>query len=134
MLQWSSYLYKHCWRYGESNDSVNCILLENIYKEIPINVSLLTTPVKDAPSISKAFTISKLEKAAKIQLKQAILRDVKQQLPNEAKEKGNFDEFLRSLYHQISSLKSEIWFLRERVTEKPCHLNTAQIKLLWMEK
>ena len=41
---------------GESNDSINDILLENIDKEIPINFSLLTRPVKDTPS-----TISKLE-------------------------------------------------------------------------
>ena len=71
---------------GESNDSINGILLENIDKEIPINFSLLTTPINDTPSISKTFTISKLEnyidenydEAAKIQLKQATLREVKQ--------------------------------------------------------
>ena len=75
---------------GESNDSINGILLETSDKEIPINCSVLTTPVKDTPSISKTSTISKLEnyidenygKAAKIQLKQAILREVKQKLPN----------------------------------------------------
>ena len=78
---------------GESNDSINGILLENIDKEIPISFSLLTTPIEDTPSISKTSTISKLEnyidenydEAAKIQLKQAILRKVKQQLPNETK-------------------------------------------------
>ena len=31
---------------GESNDSINGTLLENIDKEIPINLSLLTTPAK----------------------------------------------------------------------------------------
>ena len=46
---------------GESNDSSNGILLEKIDKEIPINFSLLTTPIKDTPSISKTSTISKLE-------------------------------------------------------------------------
>ena len=46
---------------GESNDSINGILLENIDKEIPINFSLLTTPIKDTPSISKTSTIPKLE-------------------------------------------------------------------------
>ena len=78
---------------GERNDSINGILLENIDKEIPINFSLLTTHVKDTPSISKTSTISKLvnyidenyDEAAKIQLKQTILREVKQQLPNETK-------------------------------------------------
>ena len=80
---------------GESNDSINGILLENIDKEIPTNFSLLTTPMKDTPSISKTSTISKLEnyidenydEAAKIQLKQAILREVKQQLPNDKRKK-----------------------------------------------
>ena len=111
---------------GESNDSVNGISFENIDHEIPINLSLLTTPAKDTPSIGKTSTISKLEnyvdenydEAAKIQLKQAILREVKQQLPNETKEKGHLDELLRSLHSQISSLKSEIGFLREEVKEK----------------
>ena len=78
---------------GESNDSFNGILLENIDKKIPINFSLLATPIKDTPSISKKSAISKLEnyidenydEAAKIQLRQAILREVKQQLPNETK-------------------------------------------------
>ena len=46
---------------GESNDFINGILLENIDKEISINFSLLTTPVKDTPSISKTSSISKLE-------------------------------------------------------------------------
>ena len=90
---------------GESNDSINEILLEKINKEIPINFSLHTTPVKDTPSISKTSTISKLEnyidenfdEAAKIQLKQAILGEVKQQLPSETK-KGHLDELLRSLH------------------------------------
>ena len=84
---------------GESNDSINGILLENIDKEIPINFSLLTTPIKNTASISKTSTISELEncidenydKAVKIQLKQAILREVKQQLLNETKEKGHFE-------------------------------------------
>ena len=107
---------------GESNGSINDILLENIDKEKPINFILLATSVKDTPckrhSFSKTFAISKLEnyidesydELAKIQLKQAILRDVKQKLPNEAKEKRHLDELLRSLYNQISLLKSKIGF------------------------
>ena len=97
---------------GESNNFINGILLENIDNETPINFSLLTTPIKDTPSISKTSTISNLEnyidenydEAAKIQLKQAILHQVRQQLPNETKEKGHLDELLRSLHNQISSL------------------------------
>ena len=45
------------------------------------------------------------------------MRIKKQQLPNETK-KGHLDEFLRSLQNQISSLTSEIGFLREEVKEK----------------
>ena len=37
----------------ESKDFINDILLKNIDKEITINFSLLTTPVKDNPSMSK---------------------------------------------------------------------------------
>ena len=114
---------------GKSNDSINSILLENINKEIPINFSLLTTPAKDTSSIGKTSTISKLEnyidenydEAAKIQQKQAILREVKQLIPNETKEKGHLDELLRSLHSQIFSLKSEIRFLREEEKKKQCH-------------
>ena len=109
---------------GESNYSFfNAILLENIDKKIPINFTLLTTPVKNTPSISKTSTISKLEnyidenhdEAAKIQLKQAIVQEVKQQLANETKEKAHLEQLFRSLHSQISSLKSEIGFLREEV-------------------
>ena len=46
---------------GERNDSINDILLRNIDKKITINFSLLTTPVKDNPSLIKTSTISKLE-------------------------------------------------------------------------
>ena len=65
----------------ESNGSFKGMLLENVNKEIPINFSLLTTPVKDTPIMSKAFTICKLEnymdksygEAAKMQMKQDTL-------------------------------------------------------------
>ena len=121
---------------GENNDSINVVLLENIDKEIPINFSLLITPVKDTPSLSKTSTISTLENcidenyddATKIQLKQAILREVKQQLPNETEEKGHPDELLRSLHSQISSLKSEISFSRE--VKDNVIKNTTQTQLL----
>ena len=111
---------------GESNESINSILLENIDKEILTNFSFLTTPINNTPSISKTSTISKHEnyinenydEAAQMQLKQTFQRKVKQQLPNQTKEKGHLDELLRSLHNQISSLKSEIGFLREEVKEK----------------
>ena len=45
----------------ESNDPINGILLENIHKVIPINFSLLATPLKDTPFINKTSTISILE-------------------------------------------------------------------------
>ena len=45
----------------ESNDFINDIFLENIVKDIPINFSLLTTPEKNTPSISKTSVISKIK-------------------------------------------------------------------------
>ena len=45
----------------ERSCSINDILLENIDKEIPINFSLLATPEKDTPSISKTSINSKLK-------------------------------------------------------------------------
>ena len=46
---------------GERNDSINDILLKSIDKKITINFNLLTTPVKENPSLIKTSTISKLE-------------------------------------------------------------------------
>ena len=101
----------------------NGMLSENIHKDIPINFSLLTSPVKDTLSIGQTSFISKLENyidenyddVAKIQLTQAILWEVKQHLLNKAKEKGLLDELLCSLHNQISSLKSGIGLLRKEV-------------------
>ena len=56
--------------------------------------------------------------------KQTILREGKQQLPNKTKEKGHFNELLRSLHSQISSLKSETGFLSEEVKEKNSVIRT----------
>ena len=103
---------------GESNDSINGILLKNINKEIPINFSLLTTLVKDTSSISKTSTISKLQnyidenydEAAKIQLKQAVLWEVKQQLPDETKERGHLDNFLAVFAVKFFYLKVKLVF------------------------
>ena len=103
---------------GESNDSINGILLKNINKEIPINFSLRTTLVKDTSSISKTSTISKLQnyidenydEAAKIQLKQAVLREVKQQLPDETKERGHLDNFLAVFAVKFFYLKVKLVF------------------------
>ena len=52
----------------------------------------------------------KTDEAAKIQLKQAIQRKVKQQIPNETKEKGNLDELLRSLHNKFLHLKLKLAF------------------------
>ena len=108
---------------GEISDYINGILLENIDKEIPINFSLPAIPAKDTSSVSKSSTISKLEnyidenydKAAKIQLKQTILREVKQQLTCETKEKGHLDRLPWSLHNQVSPLKIEIGYLRKEM-------------------
>ena len=103
---------------GESNDSINGILLENIDKEIPINFSLLTTPVKNTLSIGKTSTISKLEnyidenydEAVKIQLKQAILREVKQQIPSETKKKDTLMNFFAVFTVKFLHLKVKLAF------------------------
>ena len=89
---------------------------------------------EDTSSITKTTTISKLEnyiddnydEAAKIELRQTILRELKE-LPNETKEKGHLDELLRSLHYQISSPKSEIGFLREDVKEKNNVIRTLSL-------
>ena len=104
---------------GESISSFNDIGLEKFDKEIPIKLSLRATPVKDTPSISKLSIIPNHEnyidenynKAAKIQLKQTILPEIKQ-LSNKIKEVGHLDRLLHNLHSQIFSLKSKIGFLR----------------------
>ena len=93
---------------GESSDSINGILLENINKKVPINFSLLSTPIKDTPSIRKTSTISKLENY----IDENYDEEKKDTL---TKEKGHLDELLRSLHNRISSLTG---FLREEVKEK----------------
>ena len=98
---------------GESNDCINGILLKkNIYKEIPINFCLLTTPVKDTHSINKTSTIFKLE---------SYIETWKLLLPNETKEKGHLDKRLCSLHYQISSLETKTEFLSEEIRKKQCH-------------
>ena len=103
---------------GESNDSINGILLECIDKEISINFSLLTTPVKDTLSIGKTYTISKLEnyidenydEAVKIQLKQAILREVSNRFLMRQKKKDTLMNFFAVFTVKFLHLKVKLAF------------------------
>ena len=103
---------------GEKNKSINDILLQRIYKDIPINLSLLTTPIKDTPSINKRSTTSTLEididenynKAAKMQLKQVIQWEVKQQLPNKSKKNDTLMKFFAVFVVKFLHLKVKFVF------------------------
>ena len=73
---------------GENNDSFfDRILLKNINEEIPIDVNLIDTSAKNSPPTTKTNSFSAQTKES---------------------------ELLQSLKHQISSLKSEITFLKEK--------------------
>ena len=103
---------------GEKNKSINDILLQRTDKDIPINLSLLTTPIKDIPSINKRSTISTLEndidenynKAAKMQLKQVIQWEVKQQLPNKSKKNDTLMKFFAVFVVKFLHLKVKFVF------------------------
>ena len=58
-----------------SNGSFKGMLFENVNKEIPINFNLLTTPIKDTPSMSKLenYIDKSYGEAAKMQMKQDTL-------------------------------------------------------------
>ena len=103
---------------GEKNKSVNDILLQRTDKDIPINLSLLTTPIKDTPSINKRSTTSTLDididenynKAAKMQLKQVIQWEVKQQLPNKRKKNDTLMKFFAVFVVKFLHLKVKFVF------------------------
>ena len=110
---------------GENNDSFfDKMLLKNIYEEIPIDVNLIDMPTKNSFSTTRTSTFSKLEnyidndkkydETAESQHKNEILLELKNNFSAQTKESG----LLQSLKNQISSLKSEITFLREELKEK----------------
>ena len=110
---------------GESNDSfLDKILLNNIGAEIPIDVNLINTPTKNLPSTKRTSTVSnqenyiendkKYDQPTENRHKKEILLELKNSFSAQTKE----SELLQSLKNQISSLKSEITFLREELKEK----------------
>ena len=110
---------------GENNDSfLDKILLKNIDEEIPIVVNLINTPAKNLPSTTKTSTVSnqenyiendkKYDETTENRHKKEILLELKNNFSAQTKE----SELLQSLKNQISSLKSEITFLREELKEK----------------
>ena len=77
---------------GEKNDSFfDKFFLKNIYEEVPIDVNLIHKSAKNSRSTTKTNSFSARMKES---------------------------ELLQSLKNQISSLKSEITFLREELKEK----------------
>ena len=77
---------------GENNDSFfDKIFLKNIDEEVPIDVNLIEKSAKNSRSTTKTNSFSARMKES---------------------------ELLQSLKNQISSLKSEITFLREELKEK----------------
>ena len=65
--------------------------MKNIDEEIPVDVNLIDTSAKNSPPTTKTNSFSAQTKES---------------------------ELLQSLKHQVSSLKSEIAFLREELKEK----------------
>ena len=111
----------------ESNDSFfENVLLKNINEDIPINIDLSDTPEKDSASTMRTSTISKTERyidkiydeTVKSELKKEILLELQHRFPSEKKGNEHLEEFIQSLNDQISTLKSEINFLREELKEK----------------
>ena len=105
---------------GENNDSFfDKMLLKNIDEEITIDVNLI-----NSPSTTRTSTVSKQEnyvdndkkydETAENRHKKEILLELKNNFSAQTKE----SELLQSLKNQISSLKSEITFLREELKEK----------------
>ena len=106
---------------GESNDSFfENVLLKSINEDIPINVDLSDTPEKNSVSTIRTSTIWKTEryfdkiydKTVKGKLKKEILLELPHKFSFEKKGNEHFEEYIQSLNDQISTIKSEINFLR----------------------
>ena len=95
---------------GENNDSYfEKVLLKNIDEDIPINVDLSNTPEKNSVSTIRT---------PKSELKNENLLELHRRFPTEKKGNEHLGEFIESLNDQISTLKSEINFLREELKKK----------------
>ena len=96
---------------GESNNSFfENVLLKNINEGKSINTDLSDTSEKNSVSTMRTL---------KSELKKEILLELQHRFPSE-KKKGNehLEELIQSLNDQISTVKSEINFLREELKEK----------------
>ena len=95
---------------GENNDSYfEKVLLKNIDEDIPINVDLSNTPEKNSVSTIRT---------SKSELKNEMLLELQSRFPAEKKGNEHLQELIQSLNDQISTLKSQINFLREELKEK----------------
>ena len=95
---------------GENNDLYfEKVLLKNIDEDIPINVDLSNTPEKSSVSTIRT---------SKSELKNEILLELQHSFPAEKIENEHLEKFIQSLNDQISTLNSEINFLREELKEK----------------
>ena len=112
---------------GESNDSFfENVLLKNINEDITINFDLSDTPEKDSVSAMRISTISETEtyidkiydETVKSGLKKEILLELQHRFSSEKKGNEHLEEFIQSLNNQISTLKSEMNFLREELKER----------------
>ena len=108
---------------GENNDSfLDKMLLNNIDEEIPIDANLINTPAKNLPSTKRTSTNQSdqenyIENDKKYD-ETTESRHKKDELKNSFSAQTKESEFLQSLKNQISSLKSEITFLRGELKEK----------------
>ena len=95
---------------GENNDSYfKKVILKNIDENIPINVDPSNTPEKNCVSTIRT---------PKSEIKNKILLELHRRFPTKKKGNEHLGEFIQSLNDQISTLKSEINFLREELKEK----------------
>ena len=97
------------------------MLLNNIDEEIPIDVNLINTPAKNLPSTKRTLTVPNQENYIENDKKYDETtenRHKKDELKNSFSAQTKESELLQSLKNQISSLKSEITFLRGRIKGK----------------
>ena len=107
---------------GESNDSFfENILLKTIDEEIPINVDV-SKIIKSTISKSKKHIDKSYVESVKSELKKEILFELRHRFSAQKKENEHLEEFIQRINDQISTLKSEINFLREKLKLQSCKL------------
>ena len=107
---------------GESNDSFfENILLKTIDEEIPISVDV-SKIIKSTISKSKKHIDKSYVESVKSELKKEILFKLRHRFSAQKKENEHLEEFIQRINDQISTLKSEINFLREKLKLQSCKL------------